>query len=125
MIQALAFRAKRERDWRIMRTEIPHGARPFSIPLERIAALPGRIKNQYAAKARRVLGSVAKTRVSVLRSVPSPAGSRRDSHLLALIHPGWDQPRRAAASRRGGVIPPNSRQAWLRPAEMTASGRLE
>src|SRR6185437_14018839 len=36
----------------------------------RIALLPGRMTNQYAAKARLVFGSVATTRVSVLSKVP-------------------------------------------------------
>jgi hypothetical protein len=40
--------------------------------------------SEYVAKARRVLGSVARTRVSVLRSVPSPVDSRRNS-IPALI----------------------------------------
>ena len=90
----------------------------------RIALLPGRMTCQYAAKARLVFGSVARTRVSVLSKVPAGTGSRRNS-IPALIHPGSDQARRAAASRCGGTGPPSRRQAWLRPAEMTTWGRSE
>src|SRR5438874_5238895 len=90
----------------------------------RIAPLLGRMKNQYIAKARRVPGSGARTRVSVLRSVPSRVGSKRNS-IPALIHPGCDQARKAAASSCGGVNPPNRRQAWLSPAEITTSARSE
>ena len=57
-----------------------------------------------------VFGSVARTRVSVLSKIPAGTGWRRNS-IPALIHPGWDQARRAAASRCGGVDPPSRRQA--------------
>jgi len=90
----------------------------------RIALLLGRMTNQYPAKARLVFGSVARTRVLVLSKVPAETGSRRNS-IPALIYPGWDQARRAAASRCGGIDPPSRRQAWLRPAEITTWGRSE
>jgi hypothetical protein len=57
----------------------------------------------------------------VLSRVPAAVGSTRNS-MATLIHPGCDQARRAAASRRGGAGPPSRRHAWLRPAEITTWG---
>ena len=102
---------------RAVRDDSARRATTFSTS-RRIALLPGRMTCQYAAKARLVFGSVARTRVSVLSKVPAETGSRRNS-IPALIHPGSDHARRAAASRYGGTDPPSRRQAWLRPAEIT------
>ena len=55
----------------------------------RIALLPGRMKNQYAANNRRVLGSVAVTRVSVLSRVPAAVGSTRNSSQAAATAQRW------------------------------------
>jgi hypothetical protein len=81
-----------------------------------------RMKNQYAAKARRVFVSVARMRVSVLKRLPARVGSMRNS-IPTLIHPGPVQARNRDASSRGGGDPPSRRQAWLRPAEITTWGR--
>jgi hypothetical protein len=80
----------------------------------RIALLPGRMKNQYAANNRRVLGSVAVTRVSVLSRVPAAVGSTRNS-MATLIHRGCDQARKAAASRRGACWPAQQAPCLARP----------
>src|SRR6266480_5805310 len=74
---------------RALRDDSARRATTFSTS-RRIALLPGRMTNQYLAKARLVFGSVARTRVSVLSKVPAGTGSRRNS-IPALIHPGWDQ----------------------------------
>src|SRR6185312_13746227 len=123
VLQGRAYRCRVPQGQRAVRDDSARRATTFRTS-RRIALLPGRMTYQYAAKARLVFGSVARTRVSVLSKVPARTGSRRNS-IPALIHPGSDQARRAAASRCGGTDPPSRRQAWLRPAAITTWGRSE
>src|SRR6185437_5095682 len=69
-LQGRAYRCRVPQGQRAVRDDSARRATTFSTS-RRIALLPGRMTNQYAAKARLVFGSVARTRVSVLNRVPA------------------------------------------------------